>query len=146
MAHMRRQQEHVALLDRHIVEIAVVADLEHHVALELVEKLLDRIVVVVAALVRAADHLHGHVAVFEHLLVADRRLQQVLVLVDPFLEVEGLQSPGLHAGRSYAADDLTWPLTRSPQVSNARRVVSFSASVNSSIGARTRPPAWPSSS
>ena len=82
--------------DRHVVEIAVVADLEHHVALELVEELLDRIVVVVGALVRPADHLHGHVAVLEHLLVADRRLQQVLVLVDPFLEVEGLQSSGRH--------------------------------------------------
>ena len=38
------------------------------------------------------------------------------------------------------------PGSFNPQVSNARRVASFSASVNSSIGGRTRPPTWPSSS
>jgi len=94
--HVRRQQEHLALADRHVVEIAVVADLEHHVALELVEELLHRIVVIVGALVRPTDHLHGHVAVLEHLLVADRRLEQVLVIVDPLLEIEGLEPACFH--------------------------------------------------
>ena len=96
VGHVRRKQEYLALADRHVVEIAVVHDLEHHVALELVEEFLDRIVVIVRALVRPADDLHGHVAVLEHLLVADRRLQQVLVLLDPALEVEGVQSSGCH--------------------------------------------------
>ena len=128
--------------DRHVVEIAVVADLEHHVALELVEELLHRIVVIVGALVRAADHLHGHVAVLEHLLVADRRLEQVLVLVDPLLEVEGLAAvrSACHRLTPYAAARLRRATRRrasSPQVSNARRVASFSASVSSSIGGRT---------
>src|SRR6185369_17423632 len=53
-------------------------------------------VVIVGALVRAADHLHGHVTVLEHLLVADRRLEQMLVLVDPLLEIERLQSSHGH--------------------------------------------------
>src|SRR5262249_11439150 len=65
-------------------------------ALELVEELLHRIVVVIGALVRPADYLHGHVAVLEHLLVADRRLQQVLVFLDPGLEVEGVQTSVCH--------------------------------------------------
>src|SRR5262249_57093885 len=60
-----------------IVEVAVVDHLEQHVAFELVEEFLYRIVMIVRALVRAADHLHGHLAVFEHLLVADRRLEQM---------------------------------------------------------------------
>ena len=47
-----------------------------------------------------------------------------------------------HAGRRRARPRRSL----SPQVSNARRVASFSASVSSSIGRRTAPPAWPSSS
>src|SRR5947208_15924498 len=99
--------------------------LEHHVALELVEELLDRIDMEVGALVRSADDLHCHVGVLENLLVADRRLEQVLVLRDPFLEVEGLESSGRHGAVSlpHAADArMHWPSSLSPQVSNARRV------------------------
>ena len=44
-------------------------DLEQHVALELIEELLDRIVVEVGARIGAADHLHRHGAVLEDLLV-----------------------------------------------------------------------------
>src|SRR5215831_19439617 len=143
MAHMRRQQKNVALADRHVVELAAV---DH---LELVEELLDRIVVIVGALVRAADHLHSHGAVLEHLLVADRRLEQVLMLLDPALEVEGVQSSGGHGALPFrhAADERRFcPSSFRPQVSNARRVASFSASVSSSIGRRTAPPYCPSSS
>src|SRR5262245_201457 len=96
MADMRRQEEDVALPNRNVVEIAVVDDLEHHVALELIEELFDGIVVVVRALVRTADDLHGHVAALEHLLVADRRFEQVLVLLDPALEVEGVETSTRH--------------------------------------------------
>ena len=48
-----------------------------------------------------------------------------------------------------APDGATWPLTTSapsPQASKASRVAAFSSSLNSSNGARTRPPIWPSSS
>ena len=93
---MRRQQEHFAFADGHVVELALIDDLEHHVALELVEEFLHGIVVIVGALVRPADHLHGHLAVLEHLLVADRWLKQVLIFADPLLEVEGMESPGRH--------------------------------------------------
>src|SRR5271166_945800 len=83
MAHMRRQQKYIALKDRHVIELPVIDHLEHHVAFELVKELLNRIVMVIGALVRAADDLHGHLAVLEDLLVADRRLEQMLVLADP---------------------------------------------------------------
>src|SRR5262245_21975749 len=96
MTDVRREEEDVALPYRDVVEIAVVDDLEHHVALELIEELFHRIIVVVGALVRPADDLHGHVAGLEHLLVADRRLEQVLMLLDPALEVEGAQTSARH--------------------------------------------------
>src|SRR5262249_19287323 len=85
------------------------------------------------------------IAFFEHLLVADRRLQQVLVISDPFLEVEGLESSCLHEHslQSQAAEDTGVSDSLRPHVSKARRVASFSASVSSSIGGRTRPLAWP---
>ena len=38
MTHMRRQQEHVALADWHVIERSVVEDLEDHFALDLVER------------------------------------------------------------------------------------------------------------
>src|SRR6185312_625652 len=99
------------------------------------------VIVIVGALVRSADHLHGHLAVLEHLLVADRRLEQMLVLANPLLEVEGLEASGFHGRAPYAADDFgAAPGSFSPHVSKALRVASFSASVNSSIGGRTWPP------
>ena len=93
---MRRQQENLTLANGNIVKVAFIDDLEQHVAFELVKKFLHRIVVIVGALVRPADDLHGHLAVLEHFLVADRRLEQVPVLVDPFLKVEGVQSSLRH--------------------------------------------------
>src|SRR5215831_12509094 len=89
---MGRQKENFTLANGNVVEVAIVYDLEQHVAFELVEEFLYRIVMIVRALVRAADHLHGHLAVFEHLLVADRRLKQMPMLVDPVLKMEGVQS------------------------------------------------------
>src|SRR5215813_933767 len=40
MSYMRGQQEYFALSNRHIVKITVVADLQHHVALQLVKEFL----------------------------------------------------------------------------------------------------------
>src|SRR6516162_4812202 len=98
MSYMRGQQEYFALPNRHIVKVTVVADLQHHVALQLVKKFLHRVVMIIGAFVWTADHHHGHFAVLEHLLVADRRLKQVCVLVNPLLEVERIKSSALHDG------------------------------------------------
>src|SRR6266446_977058 len=92
VADMRRQQENLSFANGDVVEIAVVDDLEQHVALELIEELLHRIVTIVRTLVRPADDLHGHLAVLEYFLVADRRLEQMLVFVDPVLKIEGMES------------------------------------------------------
>ena len=83
MAHVRRKQEHVARADGHVARAAVFHEAQHHVAGELVEELLERIVVVIGALVRAADERHDEVGVFPDLGVAHRRLQEVAVLLDP---------------------------------------------------------------
>ena len=94
MADMRRQQEDVALADRHVARPAVLVQPKHHVALELVEEFLERIVVVIGALVRSANHGNDEVRIREDLGVADRRLEYVAVGVDLFLQVES----GEHAG------------------------------------------------
>ena len=85
---MRRDQQHLALADRHVEDAARLGDLQHHVALELVEELLDGIVVEVDALIGAADHLHHHAGVLEHQLVAHRRLEQRGIVGQPALEIE----------------------------------------------------------
>src|SRR5262249_2865034 len=79
--------------DRNIVDLSLLGYLENHVALELIEELLDRIVVEIDPLVRAADDHHRHVGLaVEQLPVADRRPEELLVLGDPALEVEGLET------------------------------------------------------
>ena len=88
MAHVRRQQEHVAGANRHVARTPVLHDAQHHVARELVEELLERIVVIVGALVGSADERDDEVGVLPDLRVANRRLQQVAMLVDPPGEVE----------------------------------------------------------
>src|SRR5690606_19468064 len=67
--------------------LPVLLDAQHHLALELVEPFRAFVPVVVGALVGAADHHHDEVAVV-HDLVADRRLEQVAVLLDPGLQVD----------------------------------------------------------
>ena len=64
---------------------------QRNVAFQLIEEFFGRIVVIVAALVRAADHGHHHFAVFPHLRIAHRRFELILVLFDPSLKVERLQ-------------------------------------------------------
>src|SRR5262252_3455350 len=96
MSYMRGQEEHLALPDRHVVKVAVVVDLQHDVAFELIKELLHGVVVIFGSCIRATVHLNGHVAVLEDFLVADRWLEEMCVLVDPFLEVKRLESPALH--------------------------------------------------
>src|ERR1700737_977991 len=94
--------EPLARAKRPIIELAVVPDLEHHIAFELIEELFDRIVVIIGALVWSADHLHGHFPVFKDFLVPHRRLEQGLVFFDPVLEIECPQSCGRQGCSSHA--------------------------------------------
>ena len=87
MRHAGRQQEQLALFDRHVARLAVVDDLQNDVALDLVEQLAAGVDVVVAALVRPADDHDEEVAVPDG-LVPDRRLQEVAVLRDPGAQVD----------------------------------------------------------
>ena len=89
MRHVGRQQEDLAFADGNVDEFAVLHGGERDAAFELVEKLFARIDVEVLAAVRTADHHDDELAFREHLLVAHGRLEQVTVLVDPALEIEG---------------------------------------------------------
>ena len=76
MAHMRRQQKDISLAYDDIFDLSTVSDLQHHIALYLIEKLFYRIIVKVDALIRPAnDHHHHAVTGFKQLPVGDRWLQ-----------------------------------------------------------------------
>jgi len=64
------------------------------VALHLVEEFLVGIVVVVGAPVGPADDGDDEIRVLPDLRVADRRLEQMPVLLDPSLEIERFQHGG----------------------------------------------------
>src|SRR3954469_2498811 len=88
---VRRQEEDLAFADGNVDAPALLQRPQHDVAFHLVEELLAFVDVVVGARVRAADDGHHEVAVaFPDLRVADGRLEQVPVLVDPAAEVERL--------------------------------------------------------
>ena len=91
---LRRDEQHLARADRHLHGTTFLHGPEHHVALELVEELLTRVDVVVLAGIRPAHDHDDEIAVAEHALVADGRLQLRAVRIDPLPQVECLQ--GLH--------------------------------------------------
>src|SRR4051812_8644374 len=86
-----RQEEDLALADGQVDQLSALQDAQGDVALDLVEELLALVDVVVGAAVRAAhDGDHEVPIAFPDLRVADGRLEQVAVLVDPPLEVDRL--------------------------------------------------------
>src|SRR6266478_2667167 len=88
---VRREQEDLPLADGDVHPLSLLQSAQDDVAFHLVEELLAFVDVVVGAGVGPAHHRHHEVAVaFPDLRVADRRLEQVAVLVDPGAEIEGL--------------------------------------------------------
>src|SRR5262249_17412976 len=113
--------------------------------------LLHRIVMKIDPLIGPANDHDDHVGLgVKQLFVADRRLEELLVLGDPALEVEWLETRVLEHGLSfrafYSAATLAAAFKVRPHPSKAARVADFSASLSSSSGRRTGPPTWPSSS
>jgi hypothetical protein len=90
MQQVRRHQEDVAFAQVHALVAAAVPHQQVGIALELPEELLQRVVVEVAACIRPADHGDHEIGIGPDLPVADRRLQQMAVLVEPALEAEGV--------------------------------------------------------
>src|SRR5690606_16774617 len=87
--HARRKQEDLAFPARTIHASTVLHRAQHHVAFDLIEELLARIIVIVAAIVRSADDHDDELRVRKDLLVAHRRFQELAMLVDPGAEIEG---------------------------------------------------------
>ena len=88
MAHMRRQHEHRALGQIDASGFAVLHGVEIGIALELPEEFLQRVVMKIGALVRAADHRDDEIGVLEQLRITDRRAQQMTVLLQPVIEIQ----------------------------------------------------------
>lgn len=99
MGHVGRQQENVALADSHVLRPAIGPQAQIHVAFQLIEELLQRIDVIVGALVRPADDGDDEVGILPDLGVANRRLQLLTMISDPMTEVEG-RSMGQHGAVS----------------------------------------------
>src|SRR6185437_7229517 len=88
MRRARRQVEDFAGADWQVATLPAILHAQHHLAFELMEELRAFVPVIVAARVRAA-HDHDDEIAIHDALVADRWLQQVAMLVDPALQVEG---------------------------------------------------------
>jgi hypothetical protein len=91
MRHVGRQQEDLAFANLDVHSLAVLDGGQRDAAFELVEELLARVDVEILATVGTAHHHDDELAVGEHQLVAHGWLQQMAVLVDPALEIEGLE-------------------------------------------------------
>jgi len=89
MRHTRRQQKHLAFSNRDIDGLSVLLNFYRDIALKLIEKLLTLIPVIVFSRVRPADNHHNKIFSVVNTLIPNRRLEQMPVLIDPFLEVEG---------------------------------------------------------
>jgi 2-aminomuconate deaminase len=88
MRRVGREQKNIAFGERNIGGLAVLQNLENDVAFQLIEKFLAAVHMIISAAIRAANHHNDEIAVFPDALVANRRLKQVAVLVNPLLEID----------------------------------------------------------
>mmetsp|Transcript_21472 Transcript_21472/g.66570 ORF Transcript_21472/g.66570 Transcript_21472/m.66570 type:complete len:303 (+) Transcript_21472:404-1312(+) len=95
--HARRQQEHLALADGHVLALALLQNLEHHVALELVEELLALVDMKILPGVGPSNGHHQPVALPVDHRIAHGRRQPRRVLLRPLDEVDGLRRHGARA-------------------------------------------------
>ena len=84
-----RKQKHLSGADRYLRHPARLNGSKHHVAFDLEEEFRTRIVVEILARIRSAHRHDDEFAVLEQELVADRRLEQLSILLDPRAQVEG---------------------------------------------------------
>jgi len=83
-----REEEHFAFPDGDLDWLAVLLDLDLYVTFELIKKLFAFIPVIIFSGVRAADDHYDEIVVIVNAMVADRRFEQVTVVVDPLFEIE----------------------------------------------------------
>jgi hypothetical protein len=95
------QQKHLARADWNVARPALVHHPQSDVALDLIEEFLEGVVVEVGPRVGPADDKHDEVAVAPDFRIADRRSQQMAMLLDPFSEIErlGIKPDGLLRSR-----------------------------------------------
>jgi hypothetical protein len=94
MRHVRREQQDFSCTNGYIHPLSILNRAQEHVALELVEELLARVVVVVLARIGPAYDHDDELARVEDLFVADWRPQVRAMRLDPLLQAESSQ--GLH--------------------------------------------------
>src|SRR5579864_4968465 len=85
---MRWKKKDAAFADRKIARPPVLADAQHHVALDLIEEFLERIVVKIGAPIGPAHDRDDEIRPLPDLRVADGRAQEIAMRVDPLAKIE----------------------------------------------------------
>src|SRR6218665_2528622 len=88
VAHVRRQQENIALLQIDAFQFSLIHDVQPGVAFELVEEFFQRVVMEIGAMIRPANDGHHEIRVLPDLLVVHGRLEQLGVMLQPVLKIE----------------------------------------------------------
>ena len=96
MTHMRGQKKNITLFYADIFMLSAIHHFENHIALELIEKLFNRIIMKIDPLIGPANHLHDQTIVLrkDH-FIANRRLEKLRILIDPRLKIERLKAAHL---------------------------------------------------
>jgi hypothetical protein len=82
------EKEYIALVNCNVVWATVFPNAQRHVAGELIKELLQRVVVIVSALVRPADYCDDEISITPYLCIPDWGPKVRSVLVDPMPEVD----------------------------------------------------------
>ena len=88
MRNPRGKQKHFALLDMDVFGLSIIDDLDSNVAFDLIKQLFTFVVVVILARVWTPNDHHNEFRVLVDRSIANRRFQEIAVLVDPRLQVE----------------------------------------------------------
>src|SRR5579862_6444255 len=65
---------------------------QRNITFQLIEKFFRGIIMIIAPLIRPADHGDHHLTVFPHLRIADRRLELLFIFIDPLLKIKSLET------------------------------------------------------
>jgi hypothetical protein len=92
MGHTGRQKKNLAFVYRYILQTPFVIDFQGHIAFHLIKELFTAIDMIISSFIGSADDHDDKFAVFPNKLIADRRFEQMTILVYPALKVDCLKA------------------------------------------------------
>jgi hypothetical protein len=88
MGHVWWEKEYIALLNCNVVWATVFPNAQRHVAGQLIKELLQRVVVIVSALIRSAYYCDDEISITPYLCIPDWGPEVHSVLVDPMPKID----------------------------------------------------------